>query len=188
LNLSPRSILVLCLLTAAAAATWYFSRPPQPGAAAARDGAGGPPSYYLRDAVLLQTDDDGRVLYRIHADLVEERPDDRALLLDGVRIEYRDAEEIPWQVRAGRAAAWIESQSLELHDGVELVRDPGESGVPTVVRTEQLLLEPRRHLASAEGEVVFTVGRNTLAAVGLKAFLKEDRLELESNVHGRFQP
>lgn len=180
--------IVVGLLVAAAVGTWILSQRAEPEAELARTGDGTPPTYYLRDAVMLRTDESGRVLYRIHADLAEEQPGADALLLTGVRVEYREDEQVPWHVRAGRASAWLEEQTLELEDGVELIRTPEGDGPPATVRAEQLLLEPLRHIASAEGEVWFTLGANEIVAVGLKAFLKEDRLELESDVHGRLQP
>lgn len=180
--------IVVCLLVAAAVGTWILGQRADPGAELTRIGDGTPPAYYLRDAVMLRTDENGRVLYRVHADLAEEQPGGEGLLLTGVRVEYREDEQIPWHVRAGRAAAWLEEQTLELKDGVELIRMP-EGDTPAVtVRAEQVLLEPLRHLASADGKVLFTRGANEIAAVGLKAFLKEDRLELESDVHGRLRP
>lgn len=183
-----RNALVLCLLAAAAAATWYWSRPltPEPTAA----GAGGytPPGYYLRDAVVMRRDAEGRPLYRIHADFARDRPEHDTLLLDGVRIEYRDEEAIPWRMRAAQAALHGGQRTLELQDGVELVREANEAARRVVIRTERLLLDPDRHFASAPGEVVFTTGSSRLTATGLEAFLKEDRVELESNVHGRYQP
>lgn len=182
-----RNVLALCLLVAAAVGTWYWRQPTQP-APALGETRGAPPGYYLRDAVLLETDSSGTVLYRIHAELAEERPEDGALLITGFLLEWQPDQEIPWRVRAARGEALADEAALELDGGVELTREPGEDGEATIVRMDNLRLLPERHLASASGAVSISVGRNTVDAVGLQAFLKEDRLELESNVHGRFQP
>ena len=181
------NLLALCVLVAAAAASWYWSRPSEPLTAALGTADDRPPSYYLRDAEVLQTNEEGRLLYRIHAALVEEHADAEALVLDDVLFEYREAEEIPWHVRAGRAIVRFESQILELEQGVEVIREPGENGKGVVARTEHLVLEPQRHVARADGEVTFMAGASTLSAVGLVAFFKEDRLKLESNVRGYLQ-
>lgn len=179
--------LALCALIAVAAATWYLSRPREPAAPAAGLDDERPPSYYLKDAEVLQTDDEGRLLYRIHADYAEERPDDAALVLDGVLFEYRETEQIPWAIRAGRAVLSLDGSAVQLERGVEVTREPGADGRPVVARTEQLVLEPLTHIARAEGEVEFEVGASTLRAVGLELYLKEDRLKLESDVHGRLR-
>lgn len=181
------NMLALCVLVAAAAATWYFSRPGEPQTTAIEPVDEQPPSYYLRDAEVLQTNDEGRPLYRIRAQYVEDRPDDRALVLDDVLIEWREADEVPWHVRAGHAIVWLERQILELEQGVELVREPRADGQSAVARTERLTLDPVEHVARADGEVMFIVGASTLTAVGLVAFLAEDRLRLLSNGHGRIR-
>lgn len=182
-----RNILVLAVLAAIAAATWYLQSTSTPESIT-RQAAGSPTGYYLRDATFLRTGDDGRIVYRIHADLAEERPEDGKLVLSGVRIEYMPAEQVPWRVHAARAEVSPETSTLELEGGVVLTREAAENRAPTIVRTEHLRLEPESHVATASGAISFSVGPNTLAAEGLKAFLKEDRLELESSGHGRFQP
>ncbi|MBN1237531.1 MAG: LPS export ABC transporter periplasmic protein LptC [Gammaproteobacteria bacterium] len=178
----------ICLLIAAAVGTWYWSRTTAPAEFEPVPARSAPLGYYLRDAVLLGTDEQGRVVYRVSADLAEERPDDGALLLNGVLVEFQEDEQVPWRVRASRAEAQPEQSYLELEGEVRLESIGGEGRPPTLVETEQLRLEPDDHTAVAEGDVRLTVGENTLSAVGLKAFLKEDRLELESKVHGRFLP
>lgn len=175
----------ICLLIAAALGTWYWSRTTAPAAPTAVPARSAPLGYYLRDAVLLGTDDEGRVVYRVSADLAEERPEDGSLLLNGVRVEFQGDEQVPWRVRALSAEAQPERGYLELAGNVELERI-GEERPPTLVETERLRLEPDEQTAVAPGDVRLTVGGNTLSAVGLKAFLRDDRLELESKVHGRF--
>lgn len=140
----------------------------------------------MLDAEYVQLDGDGRVLYRIFADRVEERPDDGELLVEGMRLEYRADEQVPWHVRAAQAVV-TRARGLELEGGVELIREPDEGAdriERIVVRTERARLEPERHFVSAPGEVMFLTGTGRLTAIGLKAFLKEDRVELESNGHG----
>lgn len=180
------NIVALCALAAIAAATWYWSRPAPPAATLVLPDDDRPPSYYLRDAVIRRMDDEGRVLYRVYAQFAEERPEERALRLDGVRIEYRQTAQVPWLIEAGRAMVYLDEQTLELDGGVELARSVEARGLPAAVQTEQLRLEPQRRVATADGEIRFTFGASTLTATGLTAFLDEDRLELQSNVQGRF--
>ncbi|HEX6993200.1 MAG TPA: LPS export ABC transporter periplasmic protein LptC [Gammaproteobacteria bacterium] len=182
------NLLALCVLAGTAAATWYWSRPPEDTTAAIGPAAEEPPSYYLKDATLLETNEDGQVLYQIRAKFVEERPDDGALVADDVLLEWRESEAVPWLVKAGRAVLSVERRLVELERGVELVREPRDDGDVAVVRTERLVVEPDRHVARADGDVRLDVGASTLTAVGLEAFLQEDRLELEKDVRGAIRP
>ncbi len=177
------------LLAAAALATWYFARPARKPAPVVQETGAYPLGYYLRDAVLLGTDEQGRILYRLHAKLAEERPDNGGLLLHEVQFEYQPAEQVPWSVTAARGEAPSEQPSyLDLEGDVEITRNPGTAGRTTRVETDRLRLEPEQRLASTNGPVRISVDGNTLEAVGLKAFLGSDRLELESKVHGLFTP
>jgi LPS export ABC transporter protein LptC len=178
----------MCLLFGAALGTWYWSRTTAPPPEQAVESRSTPLGYYLRDAVVLGTDDEGRVLYRINAELAEERPGDGSLQMNGVRVEFQADEQVPWQVSASRAEAQPDMGYLNLEGDVTLEREPSQGRPRTVVETASLRLEPERHTAVADGEVRFTVGVNTLHAVGLKAFLKEDRVELASKGYGRFVP
>lgn len=178
----------ILLLIAAALGTWYWSRTTAPEGFEPVAARNAPLGYYLRDAVLLGTDEQGRMAYRVSAELAEERPGDGSLLLNGVRVEFQADEQVPWRVRADRAQAQPEQSWLELEGDVELERVGGEGRAPALVRTDRLRLEPDGHTAFADGEVRLRVGENTLTAVGLKAYLKEDRLELQSDIHGRFLP
>jgi lipopolysaccharide export system protein LptC len=179
----------MLLLAAAALATWYFGRPAPNASSRPADDRAYPLGYYLRDAVLLGTDDRGTISYRLHVGLVEERPDEASLALENVLFEYEPSEQIPWSIAAARGDAPIgeERGYLDLSGGVELTRRaPTAKDQPTHVETETLRLEPDKHLASTKGTVRMTVGGNALDAVGLNAYLKDDRVELESQVHGRF--
>lgn len=180
-------LLAFCVLAVAAAVTWFFARPHEPAAPRVGTASDQPPSFYLRDADVLQTNDEGRMLYRISAEYAEDRPEDHALVLSGVLFEYREAEQIPWHVRAARAIVWLEREILELDEGVELVREPVENGETTVARMERLVLDTAAYVARSDGEVTFSTGASTLTATGLEALLKEDRLTLESNIRGRIQ-
>jgi LPS export ABC transporter protein LptC len=119
--------------------------------------------------------------------LVEERPDEAHLRLEHVRFEYEPSEKVPWSIVASTGEAPIGTPAyLDLEGEVELTRDTAASGKPTRVETDRLRLEPDTHLASAPGPVRLWFGRYALDAVGLKAFLEDDRFELESQVHGQF--
>lgn len=184
---SLRNGVAFILLAAAAVGTWYWSRVPEPRDVAGFEAGAHPAGYYLRDAVLLGTDNEGRVLYRIDAELAEELPQGEGLMLNGVEVKYQPSEEVPWRVRAARAKASSGQSYLQLEGDVELERQTAE-GERTLVQTESLRLEPEQYVATASGQVRFSVNGSTLEAVGLKAFLKDDRLELESEVHGRLLP
>jgi LPS export ABC transporter protein LptC len=183
-----RSGLSLALLMCVAAATWYLRSPTAPAAgdAVARDA--GPPGYYLRGARLLGADASGRITYIVSADSAQEIPQEGALELSGVAIEYAPENDVPWEVSAARATAPKGGDHLELMGSVELRSKPSDGAAPTVIVTDRLRFTPDQFSAESAGPVELRLGDSVLNAVGFKADLKEDSVELESEVHGRFAP
>ena len=183
-----RNLFVFAFLTAAAGLSWYWSRAGttviQPGEV--RESL--PLGYYLIDAKIFGTDEDGRLLYEIWAARAEERPDEGRLLLSDVRIEYRPAENVPWVLTADSGEAPTDQAYIELSGAVELANTPRDQGQRTLIKTQRLRFEPDASVASTEAAVSVFLGAGRLDAVGIKVYLRDDRLELESSVHGEFNP
>jgi LPS export ABC transporter protein LptC len=63
-----------------------------------------------------------------------------------------------------------------------------ESGSPPLsIRTDYLELDPEAYVARTDRGVLVERARDTLRARGMRAYLKEDRLELETDVQGTFR-
>ena len=71
---------------------------------------------------------------------------------------------------------------------VELRSKPSDGAAPTVIVTDRLRFTPDQFIAESAGPVELRLGDSVLNAVGLKAHLKDDSVELESEVHGQFAP
>lgn len=188
MHLNIRNALGFAVLAGIAISSWYFSRP-RLGPVGAVDGPPtGPLGYYLRDADISVMDVDGSVLYRILADAVEERPAENRTLLDRVQVRYSPAADVPWEVRAETGDIPTDERYIELSGGVELSSTAEPGAEPTVIRAPQLRLAPDDFLATTDTEVSVLLGEERLQAIGMRADLKGDFLELESNVHGQFNP
>jgi LPS export ABC transporter protein LptC len=186
--MSIRNTFGVALLICAAVASWYWSLPAAVAPTDQNDSAAGPLGYYLSGARLLGTDDDGHITYVVLADRAEELPDQEQLQLHGVQVEYRPENEIPWLVSATAASAPKNGSYLDLTGEVELRSQPRDGGEPTVIGTSSLRFEPNEFSARSQAAVELQIGVQRLAAVGLRAHLKDDSLELESEVHGQFAP
>jgi LPS export ABC transporter protein LptC len=185
--MSFRNVFGAAFLVVAAAATWLWSRPPAPAPLSAAVESV-PLGYYLRGARLVGSDEDGHITYTVTADQASEVPGEDALALEGVRVQYMPQAEVSWVVTAAHATIPADGAYLTLTGNVELRNQPADGREPTVVATEALLFTPDRFSAESSTAVEVTIGDDVVRAVGLKARLKEDSLQLESEVHGRFVP
>jgi LPS export ABC transporter protein LptC len=183
-----RNALVFLLLSGAAALTWFLSRPELPVARQVVRDTTAPIGYYMKNARLAETDDAGRIYYRIFADQVVQASQQDDLVLTEVRVEYDESEDVHWTVSAGRGVAPYDGAYLDLIDKVRLATAPEAGMEQTVIRTDRLRLDVEQYLASSADPVSISRGNAKLNATGLRVDLKEDRIELQHDVTGVFAP
>lgn len=185
--MSLRSGIAFVLLAAAAGASYYWSRQPAPELNRRHtENDAELPGYYLRGARLTGTDDAGRVAYRVHADSLEEQGVAEGLAMSGVRVVYTPADDVTWVIEAARGSGPRDGSHLELDGGVQVRSEPADGEEPTVITTTNVRFEPSASLLVTDAPIEIRAGGWQVAATGLRAHLKDDRLELESKVHGRF--
>lgn len=186
--LSLRNTLGFAVLAGAAIASWYLGSDGLPTTDAGDVTPSGPLGYYLRDADISVMDADGSVLYRISADAVEERPAENRTVLSRVQVRYSPVADVPWEVSAELGEIPTNERYLDLSGTVELssAAQPGREA--TVIQAPRIRFAPDDYLATTETPVSVVLGTERLEAVGMRADLKSDFLELESSVHGQFNP
>lgn len=146
------------------------------------------PGYSARDARIVETGDDGRPRYRLHADLVTQPPGDPRVLLTRPRLSYTDAGGGTWNAHAHSGVVAESREQIELAGEVELDGTFGRTGSRAVMRTERLEFDTERELATTAESMVIDWSGHSLSAKGVRADLRAETLQLESRVHGRFVP
>jgi LPS export ABC transporter protein LptC len=184
---SARNILTICTLALAAVGSWYLASSfgtPEITKTTADVGAGG---YYLRTARILGTDDDGELLYEIEAEYAEQR-ENSEIELQNVRVRYSNERDVPWTINADMATIGDDRDVLRLSGHVIAVSSEGFAGEVTEIRTPQLDIDPTTYTAETDSRVQIRIGSRSLTATGMLALLQDNRLELRSNVSGKFVP
>ena len=184
--LTPRNVLGFAILGAAAIASWYWSRDTIVLDDSGDDGPAAPLGYYLRDAAITVMDVDGSVLYEISAEAIEERPDENQTILSGVFVRYSPMTDVPWEVSAESGVIPRDERFIELSGEVELSSIPDDRSERTIIRAPRLRFTPDDFLATTDTTVSLVLGEQRLDAIGMRADLQDDHLELESSVHGQF--
>ena len=75
-----------------------------------------------------------------------------------------------------------------LRGHVSAVSEEGFSGDETEIRTPYLELDPRRFVAETDERVQIRIGSRSLTGTGMLASLNDNKMEIKSNVSGRFIP
>lgn len=182
-----RSLILLTVLVGAAVASWYLAQRNRE----TRDEVTYTESeylgYYLKGARILGTGPDGTLLYEIEAVRAEQLPDDR-IEFTNVRIRYSPETDVPWTIESDTAILFPEAQRVRLEGNVTAVSERGTPADETEIRSPYLDLEPKNFVATTDARVQIRVGTQSITGIGMLASLDEDRVELRSNVSGRFTP
>jgi lipopolysaccharide export system protein LptC len=180
-----RAILGLTALALAAVASGVLlfraEEEQAPAATTPRLGVG----YYVNDATLTGTDDAGRILYRLSAATVVQTPADGSISLQSVAMNYDPAGQAPWTLHADTGRIPPGGKMIELSGNVVAATREADSPAATI-RTDYLELDPDTEVATTDREVVIDYAGSTVHATGLRAMLRQDRLQLLSDVTGRY--
>lgn len=180
-------ILLLSVLIAATLGSWYLSRSNQRDASDRMSVGIEHRGYYLKAARILGTGQDGTLLYEINAEHAEQQSDKRIEFSD-VRIQYSPESNVPWTIVADTATIYSDRQRVLLQGHVRAVSSEGFSGDETEIRTQVLELDPENYVAETDERVQIRIGARSLTGTGMLASLHENRMQLRSNVSGRFIP
>jgi LPS export ABC transporter protein LptC len=178
---------VLVFLVGLAAGSWWLANREGAEEAPAAAGGSGQPGYYLRDATLEQTDETGRLELRVTTARAVQDPATRNVRAETLRVDYFLDAPRTWVMTANGGTLPPDGQSVLLEGDVRLAgRDPVPDAATGVIRTERLRLDVDGSVAATQDPVRIEFGPHVLTAVGLHADLKNDRVHLQSDVHGKF--
>lgn len=146
------------------------------------------PGYAARDAVIVETGADGEPMYTLRADTVHQVPAQQLVTLTHVRLAFHDTGGDTWTAHAARGRILQNAASIDL-DGAVVVTGqlPGQAQ-PARITTEQLSVDTQARTVRTRLPVTLEWAGRQLHARGLFASLKDQRVKLESDVHGTFTP
>lgn len=170
-------------------AGWLMANNEQSGpAAAATPGRSPDPGYSAEDAVLIETGTDGLPMYTLRASTIQQRPASEVTVLDNVSLEFRDPAGRVWNARANQGLVSGGTSEVELSGAVSLSGLMPSDQRPVSITTDTLTVDTRTEIVTTDGPVVLDWNGQQLSARGLVAHLKEERVQLEADVHGLYRP
>lgn len=148
--------------------------------------------YYVKEGRLTGTGTDGQILYSITTRAARQNIDDGAITMQEVTVNYAPAAEIPWDMRATRGQIPSDSNIIQLSGDVLVTSTTATAAnrrqAPLTIQTDYLELDPETYIATTDRYVAIQRSRDTLHARGMRVYLKQDRLQLDSEVRGNFLP
>lgn len=146
------------------------------------------PGYAARNARLIQTGADGQPLYTVDAAQIQQQPGDGTVEMQQVQLGFRDPSGNAWTAHAAHGELAQGSGVVQLDGNVHVAGILPGSNEPAEMISEHLAYDTNAQTVATKDPVTLVMSGRQLNAIGLIASLKERHVQLESAVHGSFQP
>ena len=142
--------------------------------------------YYAITAHSVQYLPDGKVQYEMTADKVEHLKASEITLVTTPDLHMYRGTQYPWHVQSVRAEVNPDGSEVELIDKVRVARTD-EKQRETIITTTRMTVFPQKQYAQTEQAVRIDGAGGTTTGKGMKAYLKDGRMDLLSNVRGQYE-
>lgn len=151
--------------------------------------------YVADEAQMVQTAADGSPLYTLTAARIEQQPETGRVQAHTIAMHYRPPADgnatgagQQWTLTAREGELPGDSSRIHLTGDVVVTGRFPDSAADAQIRTQALDYDTVSQDLGTELPVSISWGNQRITARGLSANLKQDKLRLESAVHGRFSP
>ena len=142
--------------------------------------------YYATNAHSVQFLPDGRLQYEMTSDKVEHLKATEVTLLTNPDLNMFRGTEFPWHVQSEQGEVNPDGTQVELIDSVRITRFD-EKNRKTLITTTRMTVFPQQQYAQTEQPVRIDGAGGVSTGTGMKAYLKESRIHLLSNVRGQYE-
>jgi LPS export ABC transporter protein LptC len=153
-------------------------------------------NYEATGVVVRQMGADGKLMYQIEAERVQQLPADGKVSASKLTLHYDpreggdDAarERQRWTLTADAAELPESGDIVSLRGKVMVSGRPAESSIISTLTTERLDYNLQNQDLRTDAPWLFRWGRNQMQGSGLRANIKQGTLTVESRIHGKFAP
>jgi lipopolysaccharide export system protein LptC len=142
--------------------------------------------YSAQNARLVETGADGLPLYTLNAATIRQLPNEDQAQLTQVQMSFRDVNGDPWTATADTGQVQQGSQKVQLAGNVHISGTIAGTAGEAQIFTAALAVDLRADIVNTKDPVQMLWAGKQLNSTGLVANLKDDRVELESAVHGTY--
>ncbi len=146
------------------------------------------PDAFAENIIVSTLNPNGQLTQRLWAEYSEHFPKRDTTRLQTMRMELQRNDGPPWQVKSAQALIMKGGEKVQLSGNVELHRAGGPANKRTEAYTDLIDFWPDRDYAETDKPVRFQQPGLEVTAVGMRAYLEKDEVELLSRVHAIQQP
>ncbi len=182
-----RPLLIITLLLLLLGGSWLFKERQRERPAAAQV-AEERIDYYFHELEVVRMNEKGLPRERLNSERLRHHESDDSASLTAPRIQLRDEQGQLWHLRADNGSVHERGERVELHGKVRLSRHEGKGIAPLRLDTERMSVRPREGYAESDAPVRISDARATIDALGMRAHIDQQRLELPAQVRGTYDP
>lgn len=142
--------------------------------------------FYIDGATSIQYQADGSLHSELHSPHLEHLKQTDITLVNKPDLMLYRGTDYPWHVQSERAEVSPKGTEVELIDQVRVARTD-EKGRPTIITSSRMTVFPDRNYAQTAQPVKIEAANGVTTATGMKAYLNEGRMLLDSNVRGQHE-
>lgn len=174
---------VLALTATVAFFLWVFSDDDTAGIELGDSGAASP-EWYWQKASFWNYDLEGRLQQEATASDAEYFGEEDIIYLNEPRVTTHSDTESSWYTRSERGQVRQNNDIIELTQDVHIQKGDGEINI----HTERLVLIRSKDMAETDAAISIIGDTGRTDAVGMQAFLKQEKIELLSKVRTIHEP
>lgn len=142
---------------------------------------------FLTNLSVKEFSKDGQLIHYLQTPLMQHHPKTNTNLLRKPHLIITENNQAPWEIRAEKARA-KKDHTITLIHHVMIEQKASESKASTLLKTEKMIYFPKEKRASTTQKVTIQQAKNHMQAVGMNAYLDDNKVELLSHVRGRYEP
>ncbi|WP_313738607.1 LPS export ABC transporter periplasmic protein LptC [Pseudomonas sp.] len=142
--------------------------------------------YYAINAHSVQFLPDGKRQYEMTADKIEHVKASEVTLVTQPDLQMYRGTAFPWHIQSKHAEVNPDGTEVELIDSVRIARTD-EKNRNTLITSSRMTVFPQKQYAQTEQAVRIDGAGGTTTGTGMKAYLKDGRMDLLSNVRGQYE-
>lgn len=143
------------------------------------------PDYYMENLKTLSMNQDGTLKNRLYAERMAHYPDDNTTELAKPRLEIPRDNDQPVIITADKGWVTANNEVILLTGDVNLWQNDAEGSKKLEIITSDVRILTEKNYAETDKLATFIGKNTTVQGTGVKAYLKESRLELLHNVHAK---
>lgn len=151
-------------------------------------GQGHFPDYYMENFSTLTMEPDGSPKNKLYADYMAHYADDDTIELTRPKLEVYKEEKPPMIITADKGWVTSNNKVILLTGQVDLTQDNHEGIRELEVNTTEVRVLLDQDYAETDQHATIKGVRTIVNTDGLRAYFKQNRIELLNNVHGKIEP